>query len=233
MDYSLTIRVLVGPKGKEFTVPECLLTSTSAFFRAACSEKWKEGQERLVRLPEHDVDSWNEYLHCKFTQSVAKPDVSKNTCGEETDPWIRIVQLWITADQLQDVHLQNKVVDEMLSMNTRRSDYAGPKTVSLAREHTTPDAPLRRLLIDEYLASNIGIDYMREHWSKYPSDFLRDLFAAALGAKRNPKAKQYIAPRLRHRCHYHIHNSDCPKCEDVVKIVEESEESEEDSEESG
>ena len=44
MDYSVVFRILVGPQRKEYIVPECLLTRTSDFFKAACSREWREGR---------------------------------------------------------------------------------------------------------------------------------------------------------------------------------------------
>ena len=56
-DYSVTVRVLVGDEEKEYTVPECLLTRTSASLKAACSTRWEEGQEWVIRLPDQDIAS--------------------------------------------------------------------------------------------------------------------------------------------------------------------------------
>ena len=160
MDYLKTIRVLVGAEEKEYIIPEYLLTSTSAFFKVAGSQKWKEGQDRTVRLPEQDLELWTAYLHWKFTHSLTASKGSGSSKKSETkvDGWQRVILLWITADQLQDLHLQNKAADQILAYLKDRKDIAGPDNVSIAWASSVPESSLRRLLIDGYVDSDVALD---------------------------------------------------------------------------
>lgn len=51
-DYDSLITVLVGAGEERFTVHKDVICVKSKFFRAACSDRWQEGQEKVVRLPE-------------------------------------------------------------------------------------------------------------------------------------------------------------------------------------
>jgi hypothetical protein len=51
-----TIAVHVSPTEYRFVVHQNKICEKSKFFRAACSKRWIEGQEKLVRLPEVDIE---------------------------------------------------------------------------------------------------------------------------------------------------------------------------------
>ena len=60
---------------RTFIVHGACLTSRSLFFRKALSRDWKEGEERLVKLPDDDSDTSELYLQCKYGQAMSvEPD---------------------------------------------------------------------------------------------------------------------------------------------------------------
>jgi hypothetical protein len=55
------VTVLVGKEEKRFTLHQDAVCANSKFFKAACSKRWREGQERTVRLPEAQPDIFKLY----------------------------------------------------------------------------------------------------------------------------------------------------------------------------
>jgi len=61
-DYNSTVKVLVGPEEQPFVVYKDLICASSKFFKAACSKRWTEGQEKLIRLPEVEPKNFQGYV---------------------------------------------------------------------------------------------------------------------------------------------------------------------------
>lgn len=51
-DYDSVVTFLVGAGEKRFTVHKDVICAKSKFVRASCSDRWQEGREKVVRLPE-------------------------------------------------------------------------------------------------------------------------------------------------------------------------------------
>jgi hypothetical protein len=61
-EYNNTISVLVGEKKQLFTVYKDIICASSKFFKAACSERWVEGKEKKVLLPEVEPKFFQSYV---------------------------------------------------------------------------------------------------------------------------------------------------------------------------
>jgi hypothetical protein len=57
-----TLFLIVGEEQEQFLVHSTYLTVRSEFFRAALSKHWKEGQSRVIKLPEDDPTTVAQYL---------------------------------------------------------------------------------------------------------------------------------------------------------------------------
>lgn len=63
-DYNDLIKVLVGKDKTPFTVYKDTICEKSKFFDKACStDHWREGQEKLVPLPDVEPGVFKTYLH--------------------------------------------------------------------------------------------------------------------------------------------------------------------------
>jgi len=142
MDYSLTVRVLVGDDEKEFIVRQCLLTRTFEFFKAACSKRWKEGQERVIRLPDQELSTWTPYLHWVFREELWSAN------DTEVEAWHHLIHSWITGDQYGDQHLQNEAIDGLESQYLTDYYLPEPELVRHVWDHTVPNSPLRLFFLD-------------------------------------------------------------------------------------
>lgn len=71
-DYHLsnTVFLLVGPEQEQILVHAPYLAARSDFFRAAVSKKWKEGQSRVIKLPEDDPEVVVSYLDFAYNDRL-------------------------------------------------------------------------------------------------------------------------------------------------------------------
>ncbi|KAK6498170.1 hypothetical protein TWF506_004409 [Arthrobotrys conoides] len=68
------LTILVGEEEKKFQVHNKLFVSKSKFFKAACSTShFREGVERLVRLPEIDVESMKRLIGWFYESHLVLP----------------------------------------------------------------------------------------------------------------------------------------------------------------
>lgn len=65
------LTVLGGPEEVPFKVWKDVLRSKSDFFRAACSERWPEGREGVVRLPEQSAAAFKIYVKWAYFGYIA------------------------------------------------------------------------------------------------------------------------------------------------------------------
>lgn len=72
------IKVLVGPQGSTTasTLHTAFATKSSDFFVAALKKEWKEGQGRVVRLPEANKKAFSLYTQWLYTDSVRFADLA-------------------------------------------------------------------------------------------------------------------------------------------------------------
>ena len=70
LDFTDTLTVLVGQDEKPFLVHTAYICKTSGFFAKAYSHGWKEDRERIVRLPEADVELFQAYLYWTYTGNL-------------------------------------------------------------------------------------------------------------------------------------------------------------------
>ncbi|KAK3710224.1 hypothetical protein LTR37_010445 [Vermiconidia calcicola] len=69
-NYSETMVVMVGLEAKSFTVHTTIICRDSLFFQAACGREWKEGQEKVVHLPEVEAQLFDVYVHWAYTREL-------------------------------------------------------------------------------------------------------------------------------------------------------------------
>ena len=65
-----------GDDAQEFQIHEAVLTARSKFFKAAIGRKWKESEEKTVKLPEDDPEAFALYSQLVYTGQI--PGMSDN-----------------------------------------------------------------------------------------------------------------------------------------------------------
>jgi len=198
IDYHDTITVLVGTAEKPFTVHREALCAKSRFFAAACSSRWTEGKEKVVRLSEQKAESFQEYVHWVYNHEIdleplpEQMSASPNTT--ELDKGRRRVrcqylELYLLADKLRDTKLANRVMDLLVDVCCVRGLLL-PSVVLITRayEQTAPGSRLRSLLVDLWVACRRSGN-LEGSVTGLPRDFVNDLVMKLLPATpRTPKA---------------------------------------------
>ncbi|KAK4609409.1 hypothetical protein CLAFUW4_14611 [Fulvia fulva] len=109
-DYNSIISVLVGEDEEEFKVHKTTHCDRSPYFKAACSTRWQEGREGVVRLPDHKLSTFAIYIHWSYTGELDVKLVGKGESGSP-DSHEELVRTWILAHYLGSLDLCNLVID--------------------------------------------------------------------------------------------------------------------------
>lgn len=157
-----TITVLIGEEEQKFLVHKDVACSKSPFFKAACDErKWSEGKEGVVKLPEHDPETFSLFLPWVYSDKLAEGD------DDSAEALRRMARTWSLADYLGATTLSNLVIDKILSWNKEFDTWPGPALF----EHISPGTAIWRLWVD--LVAGEGIpEYMEDAWSEEPEALL-------------------------------------------------------------
>ena len=181
-EFDNIVTVLVGKEEKRFILHQDAVCAKSKFFKAACSKQWREGQERIVRLPEAGVATFKAY-----SAWIYSGDVAENTCtstssdGEKRTTLASLVDLYLLGDTLDDVKLRNKVV--MMLFTSIRSMNMLPciSGVQQIWKSTPSGSLLRKMLVDAFV-SRLERNGFASCAPSYPADFVREVAVAAMEA---------------------------------------------------
>jgi hypothetical protein len=166
-DYNDTFSVLVGPEEQNFTVHEGVLCSKSKFFRAACCERWKEGQEKVIRLPEVDTTIFQRYVEWAYGDILVS--------GIDMDQTIpMLAKLYLLADKMDDIKLRNKAISELTSYCCVSKLCPGSAPIILIWGNTTPSSPLRRWIMDILMLTGSRSVFERD-LSIYPVELVQQM----------------------------------------------------------
>ena len=171
------VTVSVGRDRAPFMLHRALLTEKSLFFRNALKPgTWREGKGKVVFLPGVSVQGFKLYMHWVYksrlnyaalgyrengddfvtfdavlanNDSETYSNVSRHM--EKTGDWAhRLIVLWVAADFLGDVGLQNTIMQELEGWWFQQEHVFSIHKHSFVfvDRHTPPDSPLRKFCID-------------------------------------------------------------------------------------
>jgi hypothetical protein len=143
------------------------LCSKSKFFRAACSERWRSGQEKILRLPDVEATMFERYVDWAYGNIlVCREDANK--------PFQMLLKTSLLGDKFLDVKLRNKVMKAVASHSYVEGVCPGPTSISLVWDGTAPNSPLRNWIIDEYLLRTDRA-YFKKNIARFPAEFTQQL----------------------------------------------------------
>jgi len=153
------VTLLVGPDEQELVVYGHLLAKTSEFFEVALKMEWKEGQTRIIKLPEEDAGTITHYLDFVHGQGLPTryiklyTDIQKDD-GEE---YLVLAKLYAFGERVLDTAVRNAVMEEILRIVSLQSDdgrilLPEDDTISTFYEATPANSPARRLLVDLHVS---------------------------------------------------------------------------------
>ncbi|CAO2652617.1 Nn.00g009000.m01.CDS01 [Neocucurbitaria sp. VM-36] len=151
---SRPIAIRIGGEDNEFYIHEKLLSSASTFFDNVLKEGWKEGHDRIVRLPDVAPSIFKVWMKWLYTGRlfVKEPgdDVtvcSSYTCTHESS---RLYNCYALGEFLQDLDFKDATVDAMIDKMVERKGVP----ITLADHiysHSNKDSKHRKLAIDCFI----------------------------------------------------------------------------------
>jgi len=194
-DFDTIIVILVGPEEQPFTLHQDLVCAKSKFFQAACSKRWIEGQEKLVRLPKVEGRVFQHYWKWVYSDSFPVGD-------DETEEKRGIRHLWIDlyllGDSLDDIQLRNQTMEELYEGMDDETDLPDSCFIAKAWSSTPPSSLMRKLLVD-HIVTYLSKDGLARNVATYPPELVQQIAVAALGLRRTEprsfdKREGYLEP---------------------------------------
>lgn len=181
-DFDNMVTVLVGKEEKRFTLHQDAVCAKSKFFKAACSKEWLEGQERVVRLPETQVTTFQEYCSWIYSSKIAVGTCTQaSALAEKGNELQRLMYLHILGDELDDIQLRNKANVELFKAMQKSNAIPDAQLNKMVWESTMPGSLLRKLLVDAIVARFTRHEFAAAV-SQYPAECVQEIAVAALQA---------------------------------------------------
>lgn len=147
-----------------FAVDPRKICSTSGFFAAPCSKpRAIEGEAKVVRLPEQDPTTIQEYLNWMNTGEVdlMHPEALIRGKKPAFAGCNNRFALHFLADYLHDVEFANRIMDLLVqlcaeSWPATRAQSIPSKQLDQTYAFTVADSPLRKLVLDCMLRVTCG-----------------------------------------------------------------------------
>jgi hypothetical protein len=159
-DYDETISVLVGPEKVKFTAHRDVLSDRSQYFNTACSQRWLEGQQKVVPLPEFEPETFQMYMDLTYNRLVYP----------ETSRALPLVKFYVLVDYLDDVKARNRTMELLLC----RMRCPSPETVAFLWDHTAQGSLLRQWAVDA-VSAILEVDKFARMVGSYPAEFVQQI----------------------------------------------------------
>jgi hypothetical protein len=167
-DYNNTILVLVGAEETPFTIHKDIISVKSKFFQAVCSERWKEGQEKTVRLPDVEPKIFGRYVDWAYGDVF----VAEEKGGRAIIA--TVIKLYLVGDVLEDVKLRNKAIRALTSYAVIENVSVNCSDINLIWDRTTPTSSLRRWVLENQVL-RLNRLHFEQLLEKYPAEYLQQL----------------------------------------------------------
>ncbi|KAF2209495.1 hypothetical protein CERZMDRAFT_5765, partial [Cercospora zeae-maydis SCOH1-5] len=154
----VTITVGTGANSEDFVVHDFLLKQSSSFFQAALKEEWKEGQEKIVNLPEDHSEAFALYVEWLFSGKIAsgsdKPE-GRLSSSEITREHLVLANLYVLGEKLLDDHFcaqTRKATAELCDIEDSEGYRIFPNyvAINIIYAGTKEGSPMREWLVNAY-----------------------------------------------------------------------------------
>jgi len=166
------LKVIVGTEKKEFYISRFLICQHSEFFKAASSDRWESGRTDTVILERDDAKTFGFFLTWLVSGDVASaadfrpiharqgnlsPEARGAAQASTEAQGDDLIQCYILGDMLQAPSFCNHIIDVMLlGCKVNYQAFTCLESIGYAFSNTLEGSPLRHLLVDNYLAGNLG-----------------------------------------------------------------------------
>ena len=138
------VTVVVGPSRKEFILHKKLLCHHSEYFVAAFSEKFREGKENLLKLPEEDPIAFSYFVQWLYTGTL--PRIPTAGLSKPFQP--EAVDLYLMAERWFIVPLQNAFMDKIIESTHKISLHSLP-IIQKIYESTIESSKLQKFIVQK------------------------------------------------------------------------------------
>jgi hypothetical protein len=182
-----------------------ILVSTSNFFKAALSGRWKESLG-AVDLPEQLPWAFNVYVEFLYSGKLYVQQLDKDTGTTEDAEWDYLFELYFLSDAIMDSSLMNTVIDALIE-KVRELKLFPLSCAKLVYHNTAEASTLRRLLVDLhiYLGSADVFDKESQTIGDVPTEFLFDVLSGAKKVGAALYDTKTAFPWDVDQCMYHAH----------------------------
>jgi hypothetical protein len=174
IDSKQSVTVLVGGDQRPFYLDREKLCSCSSFFLSALTSGFKETEERVVRLPEVDPETFQDFERWLPDQDVSQFEVLD---------WERLYKFFLLTDYLLVLSIQKPLL-RVLDLKRHKSRCTPISLIPAIYEKTLPRSPLRRLWI-HWVVNHAGPEIFENDKWVFPEEFLRELVAAQMRHAQN------------------------------------------------
>lgn len=209
-DYSdKFVSVIVGFEERKFVIHEATLRHQSTFFQSACSKRWKESHDRVIRLPDADADAFEVYAHGAYSGTLEMSVMPEPPTTVVGPSYLNLGKVWILASYVGNNTICNLVVDRLLQKaQLPYNGMVNSSTLQYIFENTSQDSQMQRLLVD-IMKANITLQWFDLECNDYPAELIM-AFARAYVTVEKPKVP---GPSYADRCKYHIHEEGEETCD--------------------
>jgi hypothetical protein len=190
-DFGNIVTILVGPDEQHFLIHQDAICDKSKFFKAACSQRWIEGQVKLVRLPEANVEVFEAY--CKWVYSgmiEATPSTREDEKQNKRYKRDMFIDLYLLGDVLDDIQLRRVATCAVFKILEVGGKLPNPDIIAVIWSSTPPGSLFRKQLVD-YTVARIRLDTFIHLMPQYPLEFVQEVAVAAL--RKSPSVKMVDA----------------------------------------
>lgn len=164
-----TVTLFVGADEDSLVAHESYLTKNSEFFEAAMKKEWAEGQTRVIRLPEDDLETMTDYLTFSYSGILPTSNVIEEGRDLANNDWQSLAKLYVLGERILDKCVRNAVVSEILRISETTdeqglSEFMPAAASNMIFDGTPEPSPIRRMAIDKHVFNG------QEHWLELGED---------------------------------------------------------------
>jgi hypothetical protein len=159
---------------ESFVVHKGVVCHHSSYFRGACESKFKEGVDNVFVLDNHPRDTFRSFVRWLYAQKVCT-----NVADKEGS--LGLARLWILADVRGVPALKSEVINELVKRCNKETFgkeqfEMSIETINLVYNETSPESPLRRLLMFHYVADPTAYAKLfKADGEELPFEYLLDI----------------------------------------------------------
>jgi len=165
------VKILVGANETVFVIDEKSLAARSKFFNNALKGRWKEAEDKIVRLPDDEASIFAVYKQLVYTgripcMEVQKPPIEYRRMPDHCDiptacckEYESLCSLYVFADKIQDLRAKSsttaalvwKINDETGQLeNDGNVCFPSAQAISIMYLNTPRNCPGRVVLARAY-----------------------------------------------------------------------------------